>query len=149
MEVPCYKQEKEYSCAVCCLRMMLEFYGREYEEEELEKLCKTTEKGTIAKNVVDAAKRSGFLALLCEGDLEFIQVCVSSGMPVIVYLRTKSLPWWDYDAIHAVVVTGIDGDHIYLNEPWLGSQVRCEVGDFVAAWNELSNLLIMIKPQKE
>jgi len=148
MEIPCYKQKKNYTCAVCCLKMVLEYYGKEYEEIELEKMCRTTERGTIAKNVVDTAKRIGFWAAICEGDLEFIRACISSEMPVIVYLRTKYLPWWEYDAIHAVVVIGIDENYIYLNESWTGSQVRCKISDFIDAWNELFNLMILIKPQK-
>jgi len=76
MEIPCYKQKKNYTCAVCCLKMVLEYYGKEYEEIELEKMCRTTERGTIAKNVVDTAKRIGFWAAICEGDLEFIRACI-------------------------------------------------------------------------
>ncbi len=67
MRVKCFQQETPYSCAVACLRMVLEYYDVSHDEAFLVNLCGTTEDGTTAKGVVRAARSLGFNASLLRG----------------------------------------------------------------------------------
>lgn len=51
-------------------------------------------------------------------------------------------------AVHAVVVKGISGDGqtVFINDPWTGSEVLLPVADFAATWQRGSNGLYVIRP---
>lgn len=50
--------------------------------------------------------------------------------------------------VHAVVVKGLsaDGQTVFINDPWTGSEVRLPVADFAATWKGGSNGLYVIRP---
>jgi predicted double-glycine peptidase len=59
------------------------------------------------------------------------------GQPVIVFVRTSELPYWDYGTDHALVVVGCDDDNIYVNDPnFAEAPISVPRGDFELAWLE-------------
>lgn len=50
--------------------------------------------------------------------------------------------------VHAVVVKGLsaDGQTVFINDPWTGSEVRLPVADFAATWQGGKNGLYVIRP---
>jgi predicted double-glycine peptidase len=50
--------------------------------------------------------------------------------------------------VHAVVVKGISGDGqtVFINDPWTGSEVLLPLADFAATWQGGSNGLYVIRP---
>lgn len=55
LRVPYHKQEKLKTCGVACLRMMLAYYGDEYNESELAKNVKMYKVGTYSTDLAIAA----------------------------------------------------------------------------------------------
>lgn len=145
MNVPCFRQERNYTCAVACLRMVLAYHHQTFTEPDLAVRCQTTEDGTTAHNVVRTAEALGFQGVILEGDLTLLEACLASELPVITYLRTAPLAdMFGFDGIHAVVVTGLDESFVHFNDPWTGSSLACPLEDFMQAWTLVSNLAILI-----
>lgn len=50
--------------------------------------------------------------------------------------------------VHAVVVKGLsaDGQTVFINDPWTGSEVRLPLADFAATWQGGANGLYVIRP---
>lgn len=57
-----FRQEKGYSCAVACLRVLLDFYDCKRDEAFLRGLCATDYSGTSSDALVSAARQLGFKA---------------------------------------------------------------------------------------
>ena len=56
LKVPYFKQEKNTTCGVACLRMALAFYGKKVSELELEEVCETSWLGNICGELVSGVK---------------------------------------------------------------------------------------------
>lgn len=145
MELPCLKQTKLDTCAVACLRMVLAHYGLQVEEAELEALCQTTEEGTTAINLVRAAESLGRHAAVGEGDVDLLRSAVSTNLPPLVYLHTGSLPdAFDFEGIHAVVVTDMGTNVVRVNDPWVGANLAIPLPEFLDAWRRVFYLVVLI-----
>ncbi|GEM_PF-3684558 len=59
MKPPFHKQETPHTCAVACLRMILEMHGFFIDEDALSKKCGTNIYGTSADDLVQAASNLG------------------------------------------------------------------------------------------
>lgn len=149
MQVKCFRQETPHTCAVACLRMVLEYYGVSHDEAFLANLCETTKDGTTARSVVRAAHSLGFNASFCEGDLRFLQNCLDDEMPLIVFLSTGPLNEIPGDSIHAVVVTAMDPEKVIVNEPASGGELNIALDSFLDAWEETFFLAILVTPSTE
>lgn len=68
------------------------------------------------------------------------------GLPVIVFLDTAELAYWEYEHTdHAVLVVGVENDQLLLNDPEFSTAPqRCSVGEFELAWMEKDNLFAVI-----
>jgi hypothetical protein len=62
IELPLYEQEKDNTCALACLRMVLAAWGRHVPESELERFAQLEEKGTRIDEVERLARRFGLAA---------------------------------------------------------------------------------------
>ena len=65
--LPFHRQETPSSCAVACLRMILEHHGSVVSEAELRKRCQTSELGTRVENLSSCARALGF-----EAEIEYL-----------------------------------------------------------------------------
>ena len=57
---PFVKQLSSKTCAVASLQMIIKYYGGYASSNYLEEITKTTKNGTIAFNLIEAAKQIGF-----------------------------------------------------------------------------------------
>ena len=57
---PFVKQLSSKTCAVASLQMIIKYYKGYVSSSYLEELTKTTKSGTIAYNLIEAAKQIGF-----------------------------------------------------------------------------------------
>jgi len=57
-----FKQEKTYTCAIACLRMVLDSFDFAIDEPSLLELCQTDIDGTSADDLVRASNELGFQA---------------------------------------------------------------------------------------
>jgi hypothetical protein len=57
---------------------------------------------------------------------------LDSGQPVILFVRTGFLDYWQEDVAHAIVVVGVtEGQHFWLHDPALPT------GPLIASWDGL------------
>jgi len=147
MHVSHYKQELLYSCLPACVRMVLAFYGNQRSESELRTLLKTRPGGASPAQVMLRLPDLGFEAYVMDGSQAILQNMLSMERPCIVHVLTTPLPHWDQEAIHALVVTEITQEHIWVHDPIIEQgPVAIDLGMFLNAWAATDRLMIVIVP---
>jgi ABC-type bacteriocin/lantibiotic exporter with double-glycine peptidase domain len=127
--------------------MVLAFYGADHPEDELRRLLGTRVTGTSPAKVMLRLPDLGFDALVLDGSLSFLRDAVSSGEPCIVHVWTASLPHWQTGVIHAIVVTDIDEQTVWVNDPILDDgPTPVPTNAFLEAWAGTDHTLIRILP---
>jgi ABC-type bacteriocin/lantibiotic exporter with double-glycine peptidase domain len=146
MNVPHFQQELDYSCLPACVRMVLAFYGEQRSELELRRLLKTRVTGTSPAAVMMRLPEIGFEAQVLEASRYLLRKHIESDEPCIAHIWTATLPHWSDDVVHAVVVTDLDDDTIWINDPILASgPTRVAQTAFFAAWAATDHTLIVMK----
>lgn len=60
-------------------------------------------------------------------------------------MKTGELPYWDSDVNHAVVLTGMDGARVLVNNPFFTkTPISIPLGDFDLAWLEHNEMYTVI-----
>jgi len=84
LNVPYFKQEKNTTCGVVCVRMVFSFYGKEVSEFELEDACETGWLGNTCSELVRCIEGFEFKAEEVEKiDLEYLQKELEKNRPMI------------------------------------------------------------------
>jgi ATP-binding cassette subfamily B protein len=120
MNFPFYKQSNKIDCGPTCLRMIAEYYGKNYTVEELYNYCEITEVGVSLKGISNAAERIGFQTLSVS----------------ITYNQFKKVPLpciIHWNLAHFVVVFKIKNDIIYISDPAFG-QYFINNSKFLKIW---------------
>jgi hypothetical protein len=125
--------------------MVLDYLGVPVNYARLRQLLGTTEAGTPFFHV-DRLRARGLFVERGRGNLETLWAYLSSGLPVIVAVRTDGLPHWinrtdiadeEKATDHAVVVVGLDDDNVYVNDPDFAQAPQViEINEFLLAWLE-------------
>ncbi len=132
-------------CAPTCLAMVLEYHGIKMSTKEVAKLCNTDVKGTTySDDMLNAAKKLGLNGSFAGGgaDINWLKSVTASGIPVIVYVDTRSYGMADG---HCMVVVGVKDGYVYVNDPWTGKQLRYGTAAFNAIWTTRSYYGVVIK----
>lgn len=132
-------------CAPTCLAMVLEYHGIKMSTKEVAKLCNTDAKGTTySDDMLNAAKKLGLNGSFAGGgaNIDWLKNTTASGIPVIVYVDTKSYGMADG---HCMVVTGVKDGYVYVNDPWTGKQLRYGTAAFNAIWTTRSYYGVVVK----
>jgi uncharacterized protein YvpB len=70
-----------------------------------------------------------------EAALSLIVAYLQASQPVIAFVDTGELAYWSVATNHAVVVIGLDPEHIIVNDPAFASAPqRVPRGEFELAW---------------
>ena len=149
LDVPYYRQHRDYTCGPVCLRMVLAYYGHEADEVSLTTLCRTTVLGTLAEAIVDAARQLGF-----EGEYTFdqgfstIARALAAGRPVIVTVDAGIL--YQERGIagykHMVVIIDANEETITYHDSQVGGWLTSPVSFFLEAWRAKEREVIWIWP---
>lgn len=104
---PTILQMETTECAAACLGMILAHHGRWVPLETLRVQCGVSRDGANAANMLRAAREYGLIAqgFRCERE-DILDV----PFPMVLF--------WDYN--HFVVLEGIKGDRVYINDPGEG-----------------------------
>lgn len=106
-KVPVVMQMEATECGAASLAMVLAYYGMWVPLEKLRQDCGVNRDGSKAGNVLKASRRLG---------------CEAAGYRIVVdQLREEEYPLiihWEFN--HFVVLEGIIGDTVYLNDPAMG-----------------------------
>ena len=159
LSVPSVKQEKDYTCGPASLQAVCAYYGVQISQEELEKICGTSEKkGTSYRGMIDAANELGFGHRERKGaTIRQIEQKINRGKPVIVaYMLDNrdetSLPnkfvsggIGDLPKVfrgmreglvvdHLSIVSGYDDKNLFVLNVATGKNVKYNKAEFEKAW---------------
>lgn len=110
------RQHQQADCLAACAAMVLTYLGSPIEYDHLLRLLGIRYYGAAFSNLRNL-EALGVSVAITRGNKDGLQGHLGSGSPVIVALNTDALPYWEEDTAHAVVVIGIELDHVLLNDP--------------------------------
>jgi predicted deacylase/predicted double-glycine peptidase len=129
-----FRQKPGY-CGPASLKMVLDFWGVKITEKKIVEIsgCSKT-RGIKAEGLVRAARILGFHAKIKDfSDLKDIHKWVNKKkVPVIV-------DWFAFEGGHYSVVSGIDKENIYLEDPSLGYRRALKLTTFKRLWFDFPN----------
>ena len=107
VKAPSILQMEALECGAACLAMILAYYGKFVPLEHMRVECGVNRDGSKASNVVKAARKHGLEAKGYRKEPEGVK---EFHLPMILF--------WNFN--HFVVLTGIKGKNVYLNDPASG-----------------------------
>ena len=143
------KQHDTGECLVACATMVCTYVGIPVSYQRLLKVLRIQRGlGTPFYQIRNLTALNINVTYREQGTLQELHELLCHGWPCIVGVRTQELPYWDgVDVQHAVVVTGMDPQAIYLNDPeFPDSPIRVSLGDFDLAWLEQKEVYAVLAP---
>lgn len=119
-------------CGPASLKILLEYYGKNFTEEELTKICAASSNyGTDHAQMIEAIKTIGENPLAKDNaTIEEIRGQIANQIPVVV-------GWWSQDEDHYSVVYDIDENNIYLMDPEVEDGRRImPIHEFLSVWHD-------------
>lgn len=126
-------------CGPASLKMVLEYWGIEKDEEEVAVACnRDPDLGTDDISLKKAAESYGLKAEV-ENNSSFdsIKNWLKKDVPVIVNWFTRGRSDYGDEEVadgHYSVVVGLDDTYIYLQDPEIGGLRKLERDDFIRVW---------------
>ncbi len=129
------QQPRAGECLAACVTMILDYIGRQVRYRRLFRILKIIRGAGTASFNVRNLEQLGYRVLYQHGTLNQLRRHLEQNQPCIAFIETGELPYWDENVSHAVVVVGIDEQHVYLHDPaYARSPIRVSIGDFDLAW---------------
>ncbi|MFC1974872.1 C39 family peptidase [Chloroflexota bacterium] len=117
ISIPHFQQSTDGYCLPTCARMVLAYLGFEYSEAEISQVLGTQDYGTPSF----AVQRLTSLKLHVvyrEWSVSELLSALEVGQPVIMFVRTGFLDYWQEDFAHTVVVVGaLQDEQFWVHDP--------------------------------
>lgn len=139
LTVPYFKQERNTTCGVASVRMVLALHGKAISETELADVCDTGWLGNTPGELVAGIDKLGFNAMEIEGiTIEYLSHALQEADPIIALIDPAVLYGGIEGFGHYVVIIGIENNSIIFHDPDMDSgQVRAS-SDFFKSWSGFS-----------
>ena len=135
LSVPHLQQPRDGDCLPVCAYMVLAYMGKKTRYWRLRWLLGTKSFGTPFLHIRYLESLGITVEAQAKGNLTTLHQHLTQNHPCIVSLQTENLPYWNRNALHAVVVVGMNENYIYLNDPELpDAPIPVTQGDFDLAW---------------
>ncbi len=126
-------------CGPASLKIVLAYYGMNKSERELYELCGTdSDLGTNDQGLKSAAEHLGFeVTIKNNSSYEDIDYYLKKDIPVIVDWFTRGRRDYSDSNVcdgHYSVVSGLDSQNIYLQDPEIGGERIIDREDFLTVW---------------
>lgn len=119
--------------------MVFAFHGKWVSELELEEACETSWLGNTCGELVRGAEKFGFDAEEVDHvTLEYLSSRLEKKSPLIALIDPAVLYGGLEGFGHFVVITGLENDKIYYNDPDLDKNLARNITDFMRAWEKFS-----------
>ncbi|HLP03401.1 MAG TPA: peptidase domain-containing ABC transporter [Opitutaceae bacterium] len=132
-----FRQHDESDCGVACLAYIAHHYGLELNFGSLRTQSGTDKAGTSALGLIEAARRSGFLARGVRGSSAALP---GVPLPAIAHCTLES------GLQHFVVLKRWTGKHAHVMDPGLGRIEKWSTEEFLKKW---SGVLVVLSPGEE
>ncbi len=149
LPVPHIQQHNNGECLAACVAMCLQYLDSPVPYQRLIQLLGIqTGLGTQFSNIQQLKRLKISVHYRQYGTLEELHAFLVGGWPCIVSVQTQELPYWNgVNVYHAVVVAGMDRDHVYVNDPELpDGPVSVRLGDLDLAWLAQDETYAVIAP---
>ncbi len=131
LQLPHFQQSAPGSCLPACVRMVLAYLGLERTEAEVGRILGAREYGTPSFAVQRLAVL-GLRVVYGVWSIPQLLSALDAGQPVILFVRTGFLDYWQEDVAHAIVVVGVTEDQqFWLHDP------AFPIGPLIASWDGL------------
>jgi ABC-type bacteriocin/lantibiotic exporter with double-glycine peptidase domain len=136
LPVPHDKQTADGQCLPACARMVLAYLGRELQEAQIARLLRSHSFGTPAPNI-RYLESLGLSVTFGQMSVSRLQAHLQKGNPCILFIQAGELPYSESEGFHAVVVVGLSGQSVYINDPaWDTGPQAVSLDDLQLAWSE-------------
>jgi len=147
ISLPHYLQSAAGSCLAACVRMVLAHWGSAASEEEVAELLGINLWGVRA-SAIRRLSRWGWDVDYGRGARVDLAQWLQREIPVIAFVRTDFLEYWETDVGHAIVVVGMNDEQVHLHDPVMEKgPVSISAISFDAAWTEMDYGYAVIIPE--
>lgn len=103
------QQHQQAECLAACAAMVLDYLQVPASYEQLVKLLRIGPAGAPFRNL-RYLESIGLSVLIEQGEIETLRSHLRRALPLLAFVDTGQLPYWDEATGHAVVVIGIEAD---------------------------------------
>jgi hypothetical protein len=157
-ELPLYRQEKDNTCALACLRMVLAACGTAVEERTLQGLAHLEPDGTEIGELERLARQFGLVADIRDLTVEQLRQVLAEGKWPLAYIdravfdltpaRRAHHPLRDAK-IHVIVPTRITASSVTYHDPLPPRIARRSIQLFRAAYEHLGGRCVVCSKPEE
>lgn len=143
--VPHREQIQLADCLAACAAMILEYAGRPVPYTQLIEVLGIGPAGAPRRNIMRLTQL-GVQVTYRQAAFSILAVYLQEGKPVIAFVDTGELAYWSTVTNHAVVVVGIEGDEVLVNDPSFSkAPQRIPREEFELAWLNCDNACAIIE----
>ena len=154
-ELPVYQQQKDETCALACLRMVLAARGKYVPESTIEAEARMEEGGTPIEELERVARHFELVAHIQQTTVDQLRAVLAEGKLPIVYLNriVFELPSlrrlhraFADPKLHAVIPTRISGRFVTFHDPLPPRIARLSIPRFDVAQRFLQYAALVCDP---
>ena len=137
LPVPHFQQSDEGYCLPACARMVLSYLGLERDEADISQILGAKKYGTPSF-AIERLSDPDIEVIYQEWSVAELLAMLDAGHPVIVFVRTIFLDYYQEDFAHALVIVGAALDqHFSVQDPaQLTGPLNVSWDGLLAAWSE-------------
>ena len=135
--IPHFTQSADGQCLPACARMLLAYSGVLLPESEVAKVLEAESYGAPSF-AIKKLHKLGFSVDYREWSVTEVTTALAGNKPVLVFVRTGFLEYWQEDIAHALIVVGVEPDRqFWVNDPTRDDGPMAVSWDgLLAAWGE-------------
>jgi hypothetical protein len=125
--------------------MVLAFYEMPRSQTDIAKLLGVIDDGGVpASRVLRLASRK--LSVKRQiGSKDDLLLALERGIPPILEVNTRQLPYWTTPSAHVVLLAAIDADTALVNDPAFEQPMTTPFAELQLAWDEMDNYFTLIE----